>query len=185
MARIAMTLADGFEDVEFTRPRRELEAAGHEVVVVGSQTGTTVTGKRRDTQVVIETTAAALSTDDFDALVIPGGYAPDRLRLDPDMVSFVAAFVASGKPVAAICHGPQLLIEANVVRGRTLTSWPSVRTDLQNAGAAWVDREVVEDGNLITSRAPDDLNPFCRVLLARLAPRAGRPGEYTVARTEG
>lgn len=113
--------------------------------------------------------AGDLEPEGFDALVIPGGFGPDRLRTDEAVVRFVKTFGALDRPIAAICHGPQLLIEAGLVRGRTLTSWPSVRTDLLNAGAQWVDQEVVEDGTLITSRKPDDLDAFCEVLLKRLA----------------
>ena len=106
--------------------------------------------------------------EDFDAVVIPGGHGPDKLRLDEAMVEFTRRFHASGKPLAAICHGPQLLIEAEVVKGRTMTSWPSVRKDLINAGAQWVDQAVVEDDNLITSRTPADLAAFCEAVLKRV-----------------
>jgi deglycase len=169
MAKIAITLADGFEDSEFTVPYERLRAAGHEVTVVGTQTGETVTGKRGNASHRVDTVAATLNPDNFDALLIPGGHSPDRLRLDADVVDFTRRFSATGKPVAAICHGPQLLIEAGLVDGRTLTSWPSVRTDLINAGADWVDREVVLDTNLITSRKPDDLPVFCKTLVERLS----------------
>jgi protease I len=106
--------------------------------------------------------------DEFDALVIPGGYSPDRLRMDPDMVNFVREFVRSGKVTAAVCHAPWMLAEADVIRGRTVTSWPSIKTDLVNAGAKWIDREVVEDGNIITSRKPADLTAFSETILRRL-----------------
>jgi protease I len=121
--------------------------------------------------VTAEIEAATDSADpaDFDMVLIPGGYSPDHLRTDPAVVSFTRRFCDSGKWVAAICHGPQLLIEADVVRGRRLTSWPPVRKDLENAGATWIDREVVQDRNLITSRKPDDLDPFCDAVLAPLA----------------
>jgi protease I len=164
MAKIAMPVAEGFEDSEFTVPYERLRAGGHEVVVVGSQPGTTVEGKRGDAKAEIERTAADLLPEDFDALVIAGGHSPDRLRLDSRLVAFVRDFFRTGRPVAAICHGPQLLIEADVVDGLTLTSWPSVRRDLENAGANWVDRELVEDGNLITSRKPEDLDAFCKAI---------------------
>jgi len=174
MARIAMPLADDFEDAEFTVPAERLRAAGHEVVVVGSKAGTTVKGKRGKASVTVESAAGGLDPGAFDVLVIPGGYSPDHLRLDPTVVAFVRTFAQSGKLVAAVCHGPQLLIEADAVRGRTMTSWPSVRKDLENAGARWVDREVVEDGNLITSRKPDDLAAFSQAILGRLEPRGSR-----------
>lgn len=168
MARIAIPLADGFEDSEFRVPFRRLTDAGHEIVVCGSDAGATVHGKQGDERVTVDQAAAALSPDDFAALVIPGGHSPDKLRLDRGVVDSVRRFFDSGKPVAAICHGPQLLIEAGVVEGRTLTSWPSVRTDLVNAGARWQDEAVVVDGNLITSRKPDDLDAFSHALLEAL-----------------
>lgn len=168
MALIAMPLAQDFEDSEFTVPFDRLKNAGHQIVVFGSKAGEIVTGKRGQARAPIDRVASDLDPDEFDALVIPGGYSPDHLRLDQDVVSFVHEFAATGKPVAAICHGPQLLIEAGVVKGHTVTSWPSVRTDLVNAGAKWADREVVIDDNLITSRKPDDLEAFCEAILARL-----------------
>jgi len=168
MTRIAMPLAADFEDSEFTVPFDRLKNAGSEVVVIGCKAGEIVIGKRSQARATIDRAAADLNPDDFDALVIPGGYSPDHLRLDEDVVAFVRDFFATGKPVAAICHGPQLLIEAEVVKGRTLTSWPSIRKDLMNAGAKWVDREVVVDGTLITSRKPADLDAFCDEVLARL-----------------
>lgn len=168
MARIAIALADGFEDSEFSVPCERLREAGHEVTVFGIQAGETVTGKRGKASHRLDAGAAALAPENFDALLIPGGHSPDRLRTDPGVVDFTRRFLASGKPVAAICHGPQLLIETGLIEGRRLTSWPSVRTDLINAGAEWVDQEVVSDGNLITSRKPADLPAFCAALLARV-----------------
>jgi protease I len=168
MSTIAMLVGEGYEDSEFQVPYERLREAGHEVVVVGSERGSTVHGKRGNSEIRIQHTASELRPEDFDAVVIPGGYGPDKLRLDEAMVAFTRDFNAGGRPLAAICHGPQLLIEAGVVKGRTLTSWPSVRTDLINAGASWVDQELVEDGNLITSRKPADLDAFCAALLARL-----------------
>jgi protease I len=168
MARVVMPLAQDFEDSEFTVPFDKLKHAGHEVVVIGDKAGEIVTGKRGQARATIDRRAAGLNPDDFDALVIPGGYSPDHLRLNAEVVAFVAEFNATGKPVAAICHGPQLLIEAEVVEGHTLTSWPSIRKDLINAGAKWVDRETVVDGNLITSRKPADLDAFCDEILSRL-----------------
>jgi protease I len=168
MAKIAMPLAEGFEDSEFTIPDQRLRDAGHQVLVFGSEADELVEGKRRRTQVRVQAPAGALDVETFDALVIPGGYSPDHLRTDPAVVDFVRRFCESGKLVAAICHGPQLLIEADAVDGRKLTSWPSVRKDLENAGAKWVDQEVVEDGNLLTSRKPADLEAFSKAILARL-----------------
>jgi protease I len=168
MACVAVPLARDFEDSELTVPVDRLKNAGHEVIVFGATVGALLEGKRGTARVAVEKTARDLKVDGFDALVIPGGYSPDHLRLEKDIVSFVRRFWDSGKLVAAICHGPQLLIEANVVRGKTLTSWPSVRLDLENAGAKWVDRELVVDGNLITSRKPEDLEAFCNEILSRL-----------------
>lgn len=168
MARVAIPVAEGVEDSEFTVPYERLKEAGHDVTVFGTKAGKSFKGKNGKAKVKIEAAAADLDSDEFDALVIPGGYSPDHLRLDQDVVNLVRNFVDSGKPVAAICHGPQLLIEANAVRGRRLTSWPSVRRDLENAGAHWIDREVMVDRNLITSRKPEDLDAFCDRILERL-----------------
>jgi len=168
MARIAMPLAEGFEDSEFSVPYERLTDAGHDVVVIGNEGGAKVEGKRGESSAEVEATADELRAEEFDALVIPGGQSPDHLRTNAELVAFVRRFWETGRPVAAVCHGPQLLIEADVVRGKTLTSWPSVRKDLENAGAHWVDREVVEDGSLITSRKPEDLDAFCRALEAKL-----------------
>jgi protease I len=168
MARVLIPLANGFEDAEFSVPYIRLVDAGHDVTIVGCKNGDTLKGKRGNTEALVQLTADQVALDDYDALVIPGGHSPDRLRMDRGIVSLTHRFVTSGKPVAAICHGPQLLIEADAVNGKTLTSWPSVRTDLVNAGAHWVDQPVVEDDNLITSRKPDDLDAFCEALLELL-----------------
>ncbi len=168
MAMIAIPIGDDFEDSEFTVPRDRLRAAGHEIVTVGVERGRRVAGKRGKEHVTVDVTAAECDPSAFDAVVIPGGYSPDHLRTDEALIAFLKKFNASGRPVAAVCHGPQLLIEADAVRGRTVTSWPSIRKDLVNAGAAWVDRPVVEDGNLITSRRPDDLDEFSTAVLRRL-----------------
>lgn len=168
MAKIAVLLAAGFEDSEFTVPYERLTRAGHAVTVFGTQAGCVVKGKRGEASAMVEKTADQIDPAHFDALVIPGGYSPDHLRTDANVVNFVRRFAETGKLIAAVCHGPQLLIEAEVVRGRTLTSWPSVRKDLENAGARWVDREVVEDGNLITSRKPQDLEAFSEAIMRRL-----------------
>ena len=180
MAKVAMPVGEDFEDSEFRVPYDRLTQAGHEVVVIGTEQGAEIRGKKGTATATVDQTADAVETEDFDALVIPGGYSPDHLRMDADVVDFVRRFVDTGKPVAAICHGPQLLIEADVVEGRELTSWPSVRTDLENAGATWIDEEVVEDGNLITSRSPDDLDPFCEAILDRLPLKIGKPHVGTI-----
>lgn len=168
MARVAFIVGDGFEDSEFRQPYDTLREAGHEVVVFGSEAGETIEGKQGKEKVEVERAAARSEAKGFDALVLPGGHGPDALRMHDDVVAMVKAFAEADKPIAAVCHGPQLLIEAGVVDGRKMTSWPSVKTDLRNAGADWVDREVVEDGNFITSRKPDDLPAFSNALLGRL-----------------
>ena len=168
MARVAMPVGEDFEDAELTEPRTALTEAGHQVVMIGTRKGQRVHGKRGEATAAIDCAAADVDPEDFDALVIPGGYSPDHLRTDKAVVDFVRRFAASEKPLAAICHGPQLLIEADVLAGREVTSWPSVRTDVENAGARWIDRAVVEDANFITSRGPDDLPEFCNAILQRL-----------------
>ena len=167
--QIAFVLENDFEDVEFTRPYDDLRDAGHETTVIGTEAGKELTGKKGDASVTTGAAIDQVSVDDFDALVIPGGYSPDKLRLNDAMVKFTRSFVESGKPVAAICHAGQLLTEAGVVEGKRLTSWPSVRTELELAGADWVDEEVVVDGNLITSRNPDDLDAFVRTIKDHLS----------------
>ena len=168
MGKVAFVLADDFEDSEFQVPYDRIREAGHDVTVIGSESGTEVRGKKGTSSFTPEATPDEVSPADFDALVIPGGYAPDKLRTSPEVVKFVKGVLDGDKPVAAICHAGSLLVEADVVRGRTVTSWPSIRTDLINAGAEWVDREVVEDGNLVTSRKPDDLDAFVEAILRRL-----------------
>lgn len=168
MSKVAFLLADDYEDSEFRLPFEAVRDAGHEITVIGIEKGKEVGGKKGKDKVRIDATARDMRPQDFDALVIPGGHSPDKLRMDRDIVAFTRAMVEAGKPVAAVCHGPQLLIEADVVRDKTLTSWPSVKKDLQNAGAMWVDREVVVSGNLITSRKPEDLKAFSRELLAHV-----------------
>jgi protease I len=184
MARIAMLLDEMFEDSEFRIPYERLRAAGHEVVIVGREAGKEVRGKRGKERVTTEVAAADVSAHQFDAVVIPGGYSPDHLRMDVKMVGLTRETFLEGKPLAAVCHGPWMLVEADVADGRTVTSWPSIKTDLINAGARWVDREVVEDGNLITSRKPDDLAAFSEAILRQLEGRipgraSPRPPEAT------
>jgi protease I len=175
MSKIAVPLADDFEDTEFSVPLDRLVSEDHEIVVIGDEAGSEVEGKRHRVTAEVDMTAEGIDPLDFDMLLIPGGHSPDHLRTNRAVVSFVRRFCESGRPVAAICHGPQLLIEADAVRGRRLTSWPSVRKDLENAGATWVDREVVEDRNLITSRKPDDLDAFCDAVLRALELRTSAP----------
>jgi protease I len=168
MAKVAMVVGPEFEDSEFRIPYDRLKQANHEVTVIGISKGETVHGKKGRESTRIDESAKGQSPRDYDALVIPGGHSPDHLRIDRDVVSFVREFANSGKPVAAVCHGPQLLIEAGLVAGKTVTSWPSVRKDLENAGANWVDKEVVLDGTFITSRKPEDLEAFSNALLSAL-----------------
>ena len=170
--RIAFLATDGVEQVELTEPWKAVEDAGAEPVLVSPKDGK-IQGfqhlDKGDTFDVDETVARA-TPDRFDGLVLPGGVAnPDQLRTDDKTVAFVRSFVESGKPVGVICHGPWTLVEADVVRGRTLTSFPSVRTDLENAGASWVDREVVVDNGLVSSRNPDDLPAFCSKIVEEFA----------------
>jgi protease I len=169
MARIAFLMADDFEDSEYRVPFDGLSKAGHRVVVLGAKAGQSVKGKEGKETVKIDDAVSNHRVDEFDALVIPGGYSPDKLRLDEAAVRFVRDFDQTGKPLAAVCHGPQLLISAGIVKGRSMTSWPSVRIDLENAGARWEDREVSTDGALITSRKPDDLPAFTEAILRQLA----------------
>ena len=164
MAKKVLILAtDGFEQSELTGPKQALEDAGIETTVASPHDGEIKGWDKTDwgDSVKVDATLDQVSVDEFDALVLPGGQInPDKLRLEDKAVSLVQQFAESGKPVAAICHGPWLLVEADVVDGRTVTSWPSIRTDLRNAGATVVDREVVVDGNIVTSRKPDDIPAF-------------------------
>jgi protease I len=166
--RVAVLVEDEFEDRELTGPVGALRAAGATVVLVGPTAGATFTGKRGDAIVTSDLAAGAARMKDFDALVIPGGHAPDKMRLRHAMVDLAREAMQAGKPVAAICHGPQLLISADALRGRTLTCWPSIAVDVKNAGGLYVDKPVVEDGNLITSRKPDDVPAFCEALARAL-----------------
>jgi protease I len=170
--KVAILVADGFEEVELTKPRQALDDAGATTRVVSAAKGKVKGWDHTDwgRKVEVDVPLAQARADDFDALLLPGGVMnPDHLRLDPQAVRFVRAFFDAGKPVAAICHGPWMLVEADVVRGREITSFPSIKTDLKNAGARWVDREVVSNGNLVTSRKPDDIPAFNREMLALFA----------------
>lgn len=162
-SRILIIATDGFEQSELFEPRRRLINEGAKVTLASPQADP-IQGMKHDEKgdsITPDMLLGAVHPEDYDGLIVPGGVAnPDALRTDARAVEIVRAFVTSGKPVAAICHGPWLLVEADVVRGRTVTSWPSVRTDLANAGAQVVDQEVAVDGNLITSRNPDDIPAF-------------------------
>jgi protease I len=168
MSRIAVLISELFEDVEYTRPANAFKKAGHDLVHVGLTAGETVHGKREQTPVTIDRAVSDVSVGDFDALFIPGGCSPDHLRAYDEPVAFVRQYVESGKPVFAICHAPQLLITAQVLKGRRITGWRSIVQDIKNAGAEYVNQEVVEDGNLISSRNPDDIPAFINATLQRL-----------------
>jgi protease I len=175
MARIAFIVDEMFEDSELRKPYDKLREAGHEVVIVGTERKKELKGKNGKETVKADKAVHDISASDFDALVIPGGYSPDHLRTNAEMVQLTRDLFDAGKPVAAICHAGSMLAEADVARGHTLTSWPSIKTDLINAGATWVDREVVIDDNLITSRKPADLPAFCEAILTQLRLSEPRP----------
>jgi protease I len=174
--RVAILVSDGFEQSELLEPRKALNEAGATTQVV-SPAGQKVKGwnhKEWGQEVPVDVPLNSAKADQFDALLLPGGVMnPDHLRMDPKAVEFVKRFTDSGKPIAAICHGPWTLIEAVAVRGHTMTSWPSLKTDLENAGANWVDKEVVNDRGLVTSRKPDDIPAFNREMI-RLFAEASR-----------
>lgn len=161
--RIAVVATDGFEQSELTEPVKALKEAGATVEVI-SPKGGEIQGmkhKEKGDKVRVDKTLDAANADDYDALMLPGGVAnPDTLRTEPKAIAFIRRFVEDGRPIAAICHGPWTLIDAGGVNGRKVTSWPSLKNDLKNAGAQWVDEEVVVDGGLVTSRKPDDLPAF-------------------------
>ena len=170
---IAFLAADGVEEVEYVRPKQALEDAGARTELVSLDEGeiqATKSDINPTRKLEVDKRVADVSAADYDALVLPGGTVnPDNLRQDEDAVRFVQAFFKAGKPVGAICHGPWTLVEADLVRGRTLTSYPSIRTDIRNAGGNVVDEEVVVDEGLVTSRNPDDLDAFCAKLLEEFA----------------
>ena len=170
--KVAFLVApEGIEQVELTEPWKAVTDAGHEAVLVSTESGSVQMFNhldKADTQDV-DLTVGEAKVEDFDALVLPGGVAnPDALRTDDTAVGFIRDFVASGRPVAAICHAPWTLVEADVLKGRRVTSWPSLQTDIRNAGGEWVDEALVTDGNLITSRNPDDLPKFCGAVVESL-----------------
>ncbi|KZX14509.1 general stress protein 18 [Methanobrevibacter cuticularis] len=168
MSKIVVILGNMFEDVEYTEPAKVFKENGHELTVVGLKKGQKVKGKQGNASETIEKSFNDVSIDDFDALFIPGGHSPDELRVDEDAVEFTKEFVKSGKPVFAICHAPQILITAQVLEGRRITGWKSIIQDIKNAGATYVDEEVVEDGNIISSRSPDDIPAFIKASLKKL-----------------
>ena len=178
--RVAVLATDGVEQVELDRPWQTLEEAGAEPELVSLDAGTITAYDhidKGDTRKV-DAVVSDADPDDYAALVLPGGVINgDFVRADPDAVAFVKAFFDAGKPVAAICHAPWVLAEADVVRGRRMTSWPSLQTDLRNAGADWVDEEVVVDGNLVTSRKPDDLDAFGAAIVEQFARQSAEEPE--------
>jgi protease I len=170
--RVAILATTGFEQAELLEPRQALDNAGATTQVISPQKGKIKGWNLKDwgSEVPVDVPLNEAKAEDYHALVLPGGVMnPDHLRMDPKAVDFVRHFVEAGKPIAAICHGPWILIEAGAVRGRTITSWPSLKTDLKNAGANWVDQEVVRDGTLITSRKPDDLPAFNQAMIQLFA----------------
>ncbi len=171
--QVAILATDGFEQSELQEPKRLLETWGATVTVIAPGDASQIRGwKGKDwgESVAVDQALAAAKLDAYHALVLPGGVInPDKLRIDAQAVDFIKAFGASGKPVAAICHGPWLLVESGLAKGRAVTSWPSLKTDLSNAGAQWRDEEVVVDGNLITSRKPDDIPAFANAVAKALA----------------
>jgi protease I len=169
--RVAFVATDGVEQVELTEPWKAVEAEGGKPELISIESGEIQGFNHLDKadKFSVDRTAEDAKADDYDGLVLPGGVAnPDRLRTDENVVRFVRAFFEAGKPVAVICHGPWTIIEADVVRGRTLTSWPSLETDIRNAGGEWVDEEVHVDNGLVTSRKPDDLPAFCDKLVEEI-----------------
>jgi protease I len=169
--RVAIVATDGFEQLELTEPQKYLKHEGAEVDIISLKAGSIKGWDKTDwgDNVDVDKVIDDVQVSQYDALVLPGGQInPDKLRLEPKVVDFVREFMQSGKPVAAICHGPWTLIEADQVRGKHMTSWPSLKTDLRNAGAQWQDSEVVVDGNLITSRKPEDLDAFNKKIEEKL-----------------
>ena len=171
-SRIAILVTDGFEQVEMTEPRKALEAAGAKVDLIAPRKKE-VQGMNHDEKgdtFAVTANLESVSADAYQALLLPGGVAnPDRLRMLPQAVSFVQAFAEAGKPIAAICHGPWMLVEAGLVKGRRLTSWPSLKTDIQNAGGRWEDSEVIADNGIVTSRKPADIPAFNRKMIEEFA----------------
>jgi protease I len=166
--RIAILAEEGFEDVELVEPLKAMKEAGAKVMVIGSGSQPRYKGKRGTATIKVDAIADKVKAEDFDAIIVPGGYAPDKMRLHQPMIDLVRKAHDLGKVVAGVCHGPQLLISADIVRGRRVTSWPSVAVDLKNAGADWVDEPVVRDGNLITARKPADLPRFNKAIIEAL-----------------
>lgn len=168
MAKVAFLLGPQFEDSEMQKPYDAIREAGHETVIIGLKAGELLQGKQKQASYETQLGIKDAKADEFDAVVIPGGSSPEQLRLDADIQSFVQQLDKQSKPISAICHGPQILISANLLKGRTLTSYPPLQDDVRNAGATFKDQEVVIDGNLITSRTPKDEPAFIRETLKAL-----------------
>ena len=169
---IAVVATDGFEQIELTKPLEALKAAGAKVVIIAPEPGEIQGFNHHDKGdlVAVDQTIEDADPAEYDALLLPGGViSPDALRIEPNAIAFIRAFVDAGKPIAAICHGPWTLINAGGVRGKRVTSWPSLQVDLENAGATWVDESVVVDDGLVTSRKPDDLPAFCSKMIEEFA----------------
>ena len=166
--RIAILAEEGFEDSELIEPMRAMKNAGAKVLILGTGSQQSYKGKRGRATVTVDATADKVKAEDLDAIIVPGGYAADKMRLHQSMVNLVKKAYDLGKVIAAICHGPQFLISADIVRGHRVTSWPSVAVDLRNAGADWVDAPVVQDRNIITSRKSADLPRFNKAIIEAL-----------------
>ncbi len=168
MKKILILLEKGVEDSEFIYPYYRFQEEGFKMDIVAPQAKKDYVGKH-GVPFTSEFSPSDIDLNDYDAVIIPGGQAPDRMRIHPDLVQLVKEANSKGKVISAVCHGPQMLIEADIVRGKTVTSWPSVRTDLKNAGANVVDEPAVVDGNIVTSRSPDDLPDFCKATIKLLS----------------
>ena len=170
--KVAVLATDGFEQSELEQPVAALKEAGAQVEIISLKSGSIKGWDQKDwgNEVTVDKTVDAVKAADYDALVLPGGVMnPDSLRINKEAVSFVKDFMDSSKPVAAICHGLWTLVEAGALKGRTVTSWPSLKTDIENAGGTWVDEEVVTDNGLVTSRKPDDLPAFCKKMIEEIS----------------
>jgi protease I len=170
--RVAILVEQGFEQTELTEPQKALEAEGAKTDIISPDRSRVKAWKKDDwgDEFTVDVKLADASSSDYDALLLPGGVmSPDKLRTNQEAINFIRSFFTTGRPVAAICHGPWMLVEAGVIKGRTLTSWPSLQTDIRNAGATWVDREVVVDNGLVTSRKPDDIPAFNKKMIEEFA----------------
>ena len=184
--KVAILTENGFEEVELTSPKKELEAAGAETFIVSPQKEKVKAWDHDHWSIELPVDVHIDEADmaDYDALLIPGGVInPDKMRLNEKCVEFAQHFLEAGKPVAAICHGPQLLIETGMVHGRNMTSYPSIKTDLENAGACWDDKEVIVDNGLVTSRSPKDLEAFNRKMIEEISEGKHAPAAYTPSPT--